>query len=163
LREPAEVGQLKRLPLLVGQPPQGLLHARALEPEPCLVLGQVGARLRGRLEWLRAARLLAADDVDGTPVNDREDPGACLGPLRNEARGRPPDGEKGILDRVFGQCGIANYAQGETVGDVSEAIVELRKRAVIRPRDERDERLIGEMSVVSRHRSMPLARRPAQR
>jgi CRP-like cAMP-binding protein len=128
-----------------------------------LVLGQVRARLWRRLEWLRAARLLPADDVDGSPVDDGEDPGARLGPLRNEARGRPPDGEKSLLDGVFGQCGIANYAQGETVGDVSKAVVELRKRAVISPRDERDERLIGEMSEVSRHRSMPPARRPAQR
>ena len=60
--------------------------------------GRGCGRLRRALERLAAANVLAADEVDGTPVDERQDPGAGLGALGQEAVGVAPDSEEGLLD-----------------------------------------------------------------
>ena len=56
---------------------------------------------------LGAAPLLPADEVDGAPVDEGEDPRARLRALRAEGRGAAPDGEKAFLHRVLGEPIVA--------------------------------------------------------
>ena len=52
-------------------------------------------------------------------------------------------------------------AQREAVCDAPDPVVELRKRGLVAPGDERDQGLVGEMSVLPAHR--PSRARTAQR
>ena len=105
--------------------------------------------LRLLLERLRPSRLLATHEVDGSPVDEREDPGSCLRPLGDEAGGRPPDGEESVLHGVFGEGGVADDAKRKPVGHSAEAVVELRERTVIPPREQGDEGFIREVGKVT--------------
>ena len=117
LREAAVVGELDRLALLVGQPLERLLHACALEAEPGLLVRRASRRLGLLLQRLRPARLLAADEIDGAAVHQRQDPRARLRALGDEARGRPPDGEEGLLHRVLCERRVPDNADRQTVCD----------------------------------------------
>ena len=165
LREAAVVGELDRLALRVGQPRERLLHALALEAQPRrLVRFRLVARDRGGgalVERFGATALLAPDEIDGAPVHERQDPGARLGALRPERGGGAPDREESLLDGVLGQPLVAQDTQRETVGDASDAIVELGESRLVAPRDERDEGFVREMSEVLAHR--PGRRAPGQR
>ena len=57
--------------------------------------------------------------------------------------------EERLLDRVLGQRLVAEDAVGEAVGGAADPVVELRERRFVGPRDERDERLVGEVSEVA--------------
>ena len=57
--------------------------------------------------------------------------------------------EERLLDRVLGERLVAQDAVGEAVGRAADAVVELRERRFVRARDERDERLVGEVSEVA--------------
>ena len=155
MRESSVVGELQRLPLLVGEPLERLLHARSAQTEPGLFLGVLPGLLRSDVERLRAAGLFPADEIDRAPVDQRQDPGAGLGALRDEAGGRPPDREEALLHRVLGERGIANDPQREAVGDAAEAVVELREGVLVGPRYESDQRLVREMSEPATHKSTP--------
>ena len=62
---------------------------------------------------------------------------------------RAPDGEERVLDGVLRQRLVSEDPVGEAVGGAADAVVELRQRRFVRPRDERDERLVGEVSEVA--------------
>ena len=63
---------------------------------------------------------------------------------------------------VLGQRRVAHDAQRQAVGDAVEAVVQLRQRLFVGARDERDQRLVREVSEPPSHDSAPLAGR-AQR
>ena len=145
----------------------GRLLERVLDPgapqtEPRLLLDVVARRLRGRVERLGPARLLAADEVDRAPVDQREDPGAGLRALGDEARRRAPDGDEALLHGVLGERGIAHDPEGEPVGDPAETVVQLRQRVFVGAGDEGDERLVREMSEPAGHERV-VATRTRQR
>ena len=135
-----------------GRRREGLLHALSLEAQPGVVgRGRVGARLVGVGQLLGAPALLAPDEVDRPPVHEREDPGAGLGPLGDEAPGRAPDGEERLLHRVLGKRLVAQHAQCQAVGHAMVPVVELGERGFFRARDERNDRLVGEVGKVPGH------------
>jgi hypothetical protein len=107
-------------------------------------LGVLGQRLR-------LAALLAAHEVDGPPVDEREDPGARLRALGAEGRGVPPDLEKCLLHRILRVALVAQDAKREPVGDPRDPVVELRQRILVAARDECPEGLVGQMCVVLAH------------
>ena len=76
--KPAVVGELDRLALVGRQLAQRLLDDSPLLAEPGLLVGRLAGRRRCSLERLAAAALLAADEVDRTPVDERQDPRARL-------------------------------------------------------------------------------------
>ena len=87
--------------------------------------------------------LLAADEVDGAAVHEREEPRArlrALGPVR---AGAPPDLEERLLDGVFGECCVLKDLVREPVGDLAEAVVELAERVLVGACDGFDELLVG--------------------
>src|SRR5205823_7402623 len=106
-----------------------------------LVGGAPGGGLHG-VDRLAAAALLATDEVDRAPVDERQDPGARLGPLGEEAAGGAPDGEERLLDGVLGEHRVAENPECEPVGDAAVAVVELSERALLATRDQRKEGLV---------------------
>ena len=144
-----------RLALGVGQQLERGLHAVALEAEPRRLLRAAGGAgdLAIRLvQRVGAPALLASDEVDGAAVHEREDPGARLRPV-GRIRGRgAPDAEKALLDGVLGEPVVAHDAVGQTVGDATDAVVQLRQRPFVAARDEGDERLIGQVRLILPHR-----------
>ena len=76
-------------------------------------------------------RLLAADEIDGAAVHEREEPRArlrALGPVR---AGAPPDLEERLLDGVLGERCVLEDLVREPVGDFAEAVVELAERVLV--------------------------------
>ena len=70
-----------------------------------------------------------------------------------------PEPEEGLLHRVLGERLVAEDPVGEAVRGAADPVVELRERRLVRPRDERDERLVGEVSeVATAHRRRRLTR-----
>ena len=150
----AVVGELERLALHVRQLPESTLNPLPLEAEPGRILRRDACRPRDtrRVERLGAPALLAAHEIDGTPVHERQDPGARLRPLGPEGRRRAPDAHERLLDGVLREAVVAQDAEGEPVGDPADALVELCQRRLVAARDERDEGLVREMSEVLAHR-----------
>src|SRR5205085_3594332 len=75
LREAAVVRELEGLALLIRKLPQRELHALALEPQPDDVLRRShGGRVRGVVDWLGAAAVLAPPEIDGTAMHQRQLP-----------------------------------------------------------------------------------------
>jgi hypothetical protein len=68
------------------------------------------------LERVGAPALLAADEIDRAPVDEREDPRARLPALGHEARRPAPDAEERLLHRVLRQGLVAQDPQRESVG-----------------------------------------------
>jgi len=102
-----------------------LLDEPAAEAERRLVLGGRRSGGLGRaLERLAATDVLAANEVDGAAVDERQDPRARLGALGEEAVGVAPDAEEGLLNGVLGERLVAQDPQREPVGDTAEAVVE---------------------------------------
>src|SRR5205085_12464954 len=101
LREPAVVGELDRLALLVRKASERLLDSLPLEAEPDRLVGR-GARAGRLLERLGPPAFLAPDEVDRAPVHERQQPRARLRALRDEARRAAPRGEEALLDGVLG-------------------------------------------------------------
>src|SRR5262249_31315913 len=99
LRGAPVVGELDRLALLGPEPGQSVADRLSLGGELCLVGGHYTARLRLG-QRVRAAALLSPDEVDRSTVDEREQPGARLGALRDEAVGCAPHGEEGLLHGV---------------------------------------------------------------
>ena len=60
--------------------------------------------------------------------------------------------EEPLLHRVLRQPVVAQHAVREAVRDAADAVVELGQRRLVATRDERDERLVREMSEVLTHR-----------
>ena len=157
LREPAVVGELDRLALLVGELAERRLYALALEAQPGCVGGRRPARVRLDLgQRLGAAPLLAAHEVDRAPVDERHDPRARLRALGQVLRGAAPDREERLLHRVLRQRLVAQHPQREAVGGPPVAVVELRQRDLVRPRDERDDCFVRKVcQVATRHGPAP--------
>ena len=116
----------------------------------CLVVERVGA-----------APLLAPDEIDRAPVDERQDPGARLGALGPEAGRGAPDAEERLLHGILGEPVVAQDAEREPVGDAADAVVQLGQRALVAAGDERDESLVREVSEVLAHG--PGSRRVGQR
>ena len=87
----AVVRELDRLALLVGKLRERRLHARPLEAQPRRLLRRALGRLGRALERLGAPALLAPDEVDRAPVDERQDPGRRLRALGDERAGAPPE------------------------------------------------------------------------
>jgi hypothetical protein len=92
-------------------------------------------------------------------MHEREQPRAGLAALRHETVGITPCGEEPFLHRVFGELVIAQDAQGESIGDPPEAIVELRQRGLVGPRQQSDHGFVGEVGEGARHQPRSLAHR----
>ncbi len=151
----AVVRELDRLPLRVGQETKGGLHAVTLEAQPCRLLGAAGDRRAFAirvLERLGAAALLASHEIDGAAMHESQDPGARLCPVGRVGRGCAPEREEALLHGVFRQPVVAQDAVREAVRDAAYTVVELGQRRLVATRDERDERLIREVSLVLTHR-----------
>ena len=84
-------------------------------------------------------------------MHERQDPGARLPALRQKARGAAPDREEGLLHRVLRKSLVTEDANREPVGDAAVAVVQLRKRNLVRPRGQRNDRLVGEMGKCPGH------------
>ena len=110
---------------------------------------------------IRLPALLAPHEIDGAPVDEREDPRARLRALCAEGRGAAPDLEERLLHGVLGVALVAQDAEREPVRDAGDAVVELRERVLVSSRDERDQGLVREMGVVLAHGEA--IRRPGQR
>src|SRR5262249_40979825 len=125
LRQAAVVRELDRLALVRGQLLERVLNDAAMEADRGPLVARLPGRELLRLQRLRAAALLAAHEVDRAPVDERQDPGARAGALREEPGRRAPDGQEGVLDGVLGERVVAEDAQREPVGDAAETVVEL--------------------------------------
>ena len=154
MRVPPVVGELERLALHVRQLPESTLNPLALESEPGRILCRGPCRPfeTCRVERLGAPALLAAHEIDGTPVHEGQDPGTRLRPLGPKGGRRTPDAHERLLDGVLSQAVVTQDAEGEPVGDPADALVELCQRRLVAARDERDEGLVREMSEVLPHR-----------
>ena len=84
-------------------------------------------------------------------MDERQDPRARLRALRAERGGAPPDREEPFLHGVLGEPLVAQHAQREAVGDAADPVVQLSERVLVTSGDQRDERLVGEMSVLLAH------------
>ena len=150
--KPAVVGELERLSLLVagaGAAPPGRGGARSGSSTSSSVAGARSARAVV-VERVGAPALLAADDVDGAPVDERQDPRARLRALGAERAGRAPDGQERLLHCVLGERRVAHDAQREPVRDAAVAVVELARAPPRPPRaDEGEQRLVREVRVVA--------------
>jgi hypothetical protein len=93
--------------------------------------------------------LLAPDEVDRPPVHERQQPRRGLRPLGNEGAGAAPEAEERLLDSVLGEGLVAQDPIGEPVGGASDPVVELGERALLGPRDERDESLVRQVGEVA--------------
>ena len=80
------------------------------------------------VQGLGAATLLTSNEVDGAPVNEREDPRARLGTIGAKSGGRAPDPEERLLNGVLRQPVVPEHAECEAVGDAADAVVELGER-----------------------------------
>ena len=105
----------------------------------------VGAALR--------ARLLAAHEVDGAPVHERQQVARGPRPRGVEARGAAPEVEERLLHDVLGLRRVAHDAQRERVGRPPEEVVELRERALVAVRAARDEQDVGRLGFHRRERT----------
>ena len=82
-------------------------------------------------------------------MDERQDPGARLRALGQEAVCRAPDGEEALLDGVLGERRVAHDPEREAVGDPSVAVVELREGVLVGPGDEREQGLVREFAAVA--------------
>ncbi len=109
-------------------------------------LGRLVDRLDGcdreRIEGVGPAPLLTADEIDSTPVDQRQQPRRGLAAGGVERDGRAPGGEERLLDGVLGQHLVAQDPEGEAIGDSAEAVVQRGQGLVVGPRDERQQRLV---------------------
>jgi hypothetical protein len=158
LTETAVVGKLERLPLLVWELAQRRLDALTLEAKPCVVFRRVRRReLDVVAERFRAPPILTPDEVDGAPVDERQQPGTRLPTLRHEALGTPPGGEEALLHGVLGKLLVAQDPEGDAVGNASEPVVELGEGCVLRTGYKCDDSLVREVSKGPDHRWRSLA------
>ena len=67
------------------------------------------------------------------------------------ARCVPPDLKECLLHGVLRVALIAQDAQRQTEGDPRDAVIELGERALVSPRNERNQGLVGQMSLVLAH------------
>jgi hypothetical protein len=102
-------------------------------------------------ERLRAAAFLSTDEVDGAAMDECEDPRARLRPFGPEGGGAPPDREKPLLDCVLREPLVPQHTNSEPVRDAADAIVELPQRTFVATGDERNQGLVGEVSVALAH------------
>src|SRR5207244_5966095 len=68
-----------------------------------------------------------------------------------------PRGQESLLYRVLRQLVVAEDAASQSVGDAAETVVQLAECRVVGARDERDERLVGQVRKGSRHRRRSVA------
>src|SRR5262245_54888857 len=141
LREAAVVRELERLALVLRQLAERGLDVRSLLAEVRLLGNARSRRLRRLFEALAASQVLAADEVDGAAMDEREDPGRRLGALAAVAVRRAPDREERILHGVLRERLVAEDAVGETVGNAAVAVVELGQPLVV-PAGDRGEDLL---------------------
>src|SRR5829696_5148080 len=65
----------------------------------------------------------AAQEVDCTVVDDRQEPGAGASTRWIKRRRPPPEDRVRVLHRLFGRSGVTQDAVGEAIGDPTVAIV----------------------------------------
>ena len=97
-------------------------------------------------------RLLAADEVDGAAVHEREEPRARLRALGLVRAGGAPDLEERLLDGVLGECCVLEDLVREPVGDLAEAVVELAECVLVGAGDGFDELLVRALRSGPAHR-----------
>ena len=115
--------------------------------------------LAGRLEGLGPSALLTAHEIDGAPVDEREQPCRCLPAFGHERLGSPPDREEGVLNGVLGERVVPQDPQCQAVSHAAEPVVQLGEGLLVRAGHERDDRFIGEMGERAGHRNSLAHRR----
>ena len=84
-------------------------------------------------------------------MHEGEDPGARLRPFRTERRRAAPDREEPLLHCVLREPLVPQHANGKPVGDAPHAVVQLSERAFVAASDERNQGLVGQVSVTLAH------------
>ena len=82
-------------------------------------------------------------------MDEREDPRRRLRALGEEARCAAPHREEALLHGVLCERPVAEHPHAEPVRDAAVAVVKLAERGLVRPRDEGDDRLVGEVCQVA--------------
>jgi hypothetical protein len=85
--------------------------------------------------------MLPSHQVDGTPVDEGENPRRGLPPSRIVCPGLPPDTDKRVLDRVFGKRGVVQNAEREAVRSLAVTVVKGAEGILITVRARRDSRV----------------------
>src|SRR5438876_9172707 len=105
-----------------------------------------GLKLR-HLERRGPERRLATKDVDGTVMDDREEPGPGIPALAAIARRAAPGGEEGVLYDVLGALTLPEDPVGQGVRQASVAVIERGERAQIPGGQGAQERVVGRLLV----------------
>ena len=149
---PRVVGELDRFALLGGEAAQGVLDDLAARARDDRFVGARVGALRLADDRRCAPSLLTANEIDGAPVHEREQPRArlrALGPVR---AGGAPDLEERLLDGVLSECCVLEDLVREPVGDLAEAVVELAERVLVGAGDGFDELLVRALRAGPAHR-----------
>ncbi len=128
LRQPAEVGELDRLPLDVGQAAQRDGDLLAVEVAGHFLPDVGQGQARGGTSSRSGSSTVGpatADGVDGPVVDDREQPRLDAALALDVARGVSPGAEKGVLDDVLGKRGVGGDPEGDRVGHRSVGVVQV--------------------------------------
>src|SRR5438270_4423692 len=152
VREPAEVGEVDHLALLVGQGLDRLADRPRLVAPGNLELGALG-RLLTLLDALgaRPSALMhevPAQRVDAAVVNDPQDPRPDAAALALVAQATAPDRQKGLLRDVLGDRTVAHHSVRQREGGAAVPVVDRLEGAGVAIRDEVHELLVGETLYV---------------
>ena len=153
LREAAVVRELERLALRVGELPQRVLDALALQRSQASSSAASATRLGASSSASvrrRCSRRTMSTARRWTSVRIQVLAFARSGTKR---AARAPDGEERLLHRVLGERAVAQDPQREPVRDAPEAVVELGESRLVRASRERDDGLVRKMGEVPRQRS----------
>ncbi len=126
------VGELECLPFDRRQPRECVLHLPAAAAKLGGVL-RAGVRRfgRARVPVEQSVTVLAADEVDGASMHEREDPASGRAALRVVHADSAPEVEKRVLDGVLGEIRVPDHAQGEPERGTAVAVREPRERFVV--------------------------------
>src|SRR5438128_2776579 len=148
MRVSTEIRELDRAPLCLRERLEGRADRAALDVllgRECGVL-VTGLKLR-HLERRGPERRLATKDVDGTVMDDREEPGPGIPALAAIARRAAPGGEEGILYDVLGALALPEDPVGQGVRQASVAVIERGERAQIPGGQRAQEGVVGRLLV----------------
>src|SRR5581483_9633720 len=167
VREPLEVRDLDRPPLLRGQPVERRAEPRAALGARRRVLGTLGRRGRRptrHAPLLRAAlRRVGTAAVDRDVADDAKQPRPRIAARRVVADGAVPDAEERLLHRVLGRVRVARDAERAAERERREAVVERGERRLLAARDAAEERRLRVRRARHPTRAGPRRRRPATR
>src|SRR5205085_889516 len=97
----------------------------------------------GHLERRRPEGRLATEDIHGTVVDDRQEPGTWVAALAAVAPRSPPSRQERVLDDVLGGLALAEDPVGQRVRQTPVAVVKRGEGAQIPGGKRRQEGVIG--------------------